>query len=138
MNDEIVKIIDNVHTGAMTHERGSIIDMQADMLRARRRMLWNGSVTASLVLNRTGNICMVPTISQTGLGEGEKADDYIAAASLAVEDAVEQLGKSARKNDASVEEVAGQAVRRVARSMFGLRPITHVHIMRVNQEDLMA
>ena len=138
LNDEIVKIIDNVHTGAMTHERGSIIDMQADMLRARRRMLWNGSVTASLVLNRTGNICMVPTISQTGLGEGEKADDYIAAASLAVEDAVEQLGKSARKNDASVEEVAGQAVRRVARSMFGLRPITHVHIMRVNQEDLMA
>lgn len=57
---------------------------------------------------------------------------------MAVEDAVEQLGKSARKNDASVEEVAGQAVRRVARSMFGLRPITHVHIMRVNQEDLIA
>ena len=138
LNDEMVTIIDNVHTGAMTHERGSIIDMQADMLRARRRMLWNGSVTASLVLNRTGNICMVPAISQTGLGEGEKADDYIAAASLAVEDAVEQLGKSARKNDASVEEVAGQALRRVARSMFGLRPITHVHIMRINQEDLMA
>lgn len=138
LNGEQAGIIDNVHTGTMTHERGSIIDMQADMLRARRRMLWNGSVTASLVLNRAGNLCIVPTISQTGLGEGEKADDYIAAAAFAVEDAVGKLGKSARKNDVSIEEIVARAVRRVARSMFGLRPITHVHIMRVNQEDLMA
>ena len=47
----------------------------------------------------------------------------------------------ARRPDAmtsSVEEVVSQAVRRVARSMFGLRPIAQVHIMRVGEQDLEA
>ena len=64
------------------------------------------------------------------------ASDFIAAASISVEDTIEALGKSARRNDSSVEEVISQAVRRVARSMFGLRPIAQVHIMRVGEEDL--
>ena len=59
-------------------------------------------------------------------------------ASVAVEDAIEILGKTARRNDALVEDVVSQAVRRVARSMFGLRPIVQVHIMRVGEEDLRA
>jgi hypothetical protein len=48
------------------------------------------------------------------------------------------LGKTARRQDTSVEEVVSQAVRRVARSMFGLRPIAQVHIMRIAEEDLRA
>ena len=44
--------------------------------------------------------------------------------------------RSARRDDGQVEEIAGQALRRVARSMFGLRPITHIHIMRLDAEDL--
>ena len=48
------------------------------------------------------------------------------------------LGKTARPPDTSVEELVSQAVRRVARSMFGLRPIAQVHIMRIAEEDLRA
>ena len=57
---------------------------------------------------------------------------------MAVEDAIDVLGKTARRQDKSVDEVVSQAVRRVARSMFGLRPIAQVHIMRVEEEDLRA
>ena len=106
------KIIDNIHTGALTSEKGNIIELQADMMRARRRMLWNGVVTVSVILNPSGKICAVPSIAQSGLGDGNVASDYIAAASIAVEDAVDVLGKTARRNDASVEDVVSQAVRR--------------------------
>jgi hypothetical protein len=99
-------------------------------------MLWNGAVTASVVLNSSGALCAVPTISQTGISNKNAADDYIAAASIAIEDAIAVLGRSARRNDASVEEVTSQAVRRVAKSMFGLRPIAHVHVIRVGQGDI--
>jgi hypothetical protein len=75
-------------------------------------------------------------VAQTGLGDPAVASDYVAAATLAVEDAMDGLGKTARRHDTSVEEVVSQAVRRVARSMFGLRPIAQVHIMRVAEEDL--
>jgi len=130
------EIIDDVPTGALTHERGHIHEIQSDMLRARRRMLWNGAVTASVVINRSGALCAVPAISQTGIGDKAAADDYIAAAGVAVEDAIEALGHSARRNDSSVEEIVSQAIRRVAKAMFGLRPIAHVHVIRVGQEDL--
>ena len=106
------------------------------MMRVRRRMLWNGVVTVSVVLSQSGKLCAVPSISQSGLTDGDNASDFIAAASISVEDTIELLGKSARRNDSSVEEVISQAVRRVARAMFGLRPIAQVHITRVGKEDL--
>jgi len=138
LNGDRPGVIDNVHTGAMTAEKGNIIELQSDRLRARRRMLWNGVVTVSLVMNRAGGLCAVPSVVQSGIGDGEAGSDYVAAASLAAEDAVNALGKSARRNDASVEDVVSQAVRRVARSMFGLRPIAQIHIIRLAEEDLRA
>ena len=133
---EDAEIIDTVKTGALTHEKGKIVEIQSDMMRARRRMLWNGVVTGTLVLNREGGLCVVPAVSQTGISNEADAADYIAAASLAIEDALAAMGRSARRDDGQVEEIAGQALRRVARSMFGLRPITHIHIMRLDAEDL--
>ena len=129
-------IIDNVKTGALTHEKGKILEIQSDMMRARRRMLWNGVVTASLVMNRDGGLCAVPAVSQTGISDETAAADYVAAASLAIEDALAGMGRAARREDGNVEEIAGQALRRVARSMFGLRPVAHVHIMRLSEDDL--
>ena len=130
------EIIDNVKTGALTHEKGKIVEIQSDMMRARRRMLWNGVVTASLVMNRNGGLCAVPAVSQTGISDADTAADYVAAASLAIEDAIAAMGRGARRDDSQVEEIAGQALRRVARSMFGLRPVAHVHIMRLDADDL--
>ena len=138
LNGDRAGIIDHVHTGALTAEKGNIIELQADMMRARRRMLWNGVVTASVILNKAGALCTVPSIAQSGLADAAAGSDYVSAASIAVEDAIEILGKTARRNDASVEDVVSQAVRRVARSMFGLRPIAQVHIMRIGEEDLRA
>jgi ribonuclease J len=129
-------IIDNVKTGALTHEKGKILEIQSDMMRARRRMLWNGVVTASLVMNRDGRLCAVPAVSHAGISDESAAADYVATASLAIEDALAGMGRAARRDDSNVEEIAGQALRRVARNMFGLRPIAHVHIMRVSEEDL--
>ena len=129
-------IIDNVKTGALTHEKGKILEIQSDMMRARRRMLWNGVVTASLVMNRDGGLCAVPAISQTGISDEVAAADYVATASLAIEDALAGMGRAARRDDANVEEIAGQVLRRVARNMFGLRPVAHVHIMRLSEDDL--
>ena len=135
-DDSEAEIIDNVKTGALTHEKGKIVEIQSDMMRARRRMLWNGVVTTSLVMNRSGALCAVPAVSQTGIGDEAAAADYIATASIAVEDALLGMTRNARRDDGSVEEIAGQALRRVARSMFGLRPIVHVHVMRLDDGDL--
>ena len=138
LNGAEAAIIDHVHIGAMTSEKGNIIELQSDVLRSRRRMLWNGVVTVSVILNKLGHLCVLPSVAQTGIGDGAAASNYVASATLAVEDSIEVLGKTARRRDESVEEVVSQAVRRVARSMFGLRPIVQVHIIRIAEEDLHA
>ena len=89
-------------------------------------------------MNKSGYLCVLPRVAQTGICGGTVVSDFVAAATLAVEDAIDMLGKSARRQDQSVEEVVSQAVRRVARTMFGLRPIAQVHIMRLAEEDLRA
>ena len=99
-------------------------------------MLWNGAVTASVVLNKSGTLCAAPMVSQTGISDKNMADDYIAAARIAVGDAIALLGCTARSNDASIELASSQAVRRVAKSMFGLRPIAHVHVIRMGLGDV--
>ena len=101
-------------------------------------MLWNGVVTVSIILNKLGRLCVPPSVVQTGIGDGAAASDFIAAATKAVEEAIEVLGKTAGHQDEKVEEVVSLAVRRAARSMFGLRPIAQVHIMRIAEEDLQA
>ena len=138
INETEAEVIDNVHTGALTSEKGNIIELHSDMLRLRRRMLWNGVVTVSIILDKSGHLAVLPSVIQSGLGEDSMATDFIAAATLASEDAINILGRAARRNDASVEEVVSQGVRRVARSMFGLRPIAQVHITRFSKEGIRA
>ena len=93
-------------------------------------------MTVSVVLNKSGHLCVIPSVVQAGLGDGDVANDYLAAATIAVEDALASLGKKTRQQDTSIEEVVSQAVRRVAKSMFGLRPIAQVHILRIADKDL--
>ena len=78
--------------GCPTHDKGQIVEIQSDMMRARRRMLWNGAVTASVVLNMDGGLCAVPVVSQTGISN--QSDDYMASASLAIEDALAGMSRN--------------------------------------------
>ena len=122
-------------TGLLTHEGGEVVDLQSDFLRSRRRMLWNGTVTVSVVLSNSGDLLMAPHISQSGLCSDIQADEFIADASLAVEDALMQSLESAEKGR-SDEQIVISAVRSLAKRRFRLRPTVHAHILRASDEEL--
>ena len=124
-------------TGLLTHEGGEIVDLQSDFLRSRRRMLWNGTVTVSVVLSSSGDLLMAPHISQSGLCSDIQADEFIADASLAVEDALMQSLERAEKGR-SDEQIVISAVRSLAKQRFRLRPTVHAHILRASDEELRA
>ena len=67
LSGDRAEIIDNVHTGALTSEKGNIIKLQADMMRVRRRMLWNGVVTVSVVFESVGQIMQCQAFHKVGL-----------------------------------------------------------------------
>jgi ribonuclease J len=119
-------------TGLQTMEGGEIISINGETMRDRRRMLWNGSVSVCVVLNLGGELCLAPTVSQNGLAEGGRADDYLAEASLRVEDAVITQSDDAVMDDRQVEEAVIRVLRGLAKSMFQCRPMVQVHILRLD------
>lgn len=125
-------VIGEAQVGLQTVEAGEVISIDGPTLRDRRRLLWNGSVSASVVLSLSGELCIAPNISQNGLSDGHRADDYLAEASLRVEDAIMDMSDKAVADDGRVHEVASQALRRLAKSMFQRRPIVQVHVLRVD------
>ena len=135
--DEQAALQGSVRTGALTHEGGEIVDIQSELLRSRRRMLWNGSVSVSIVLNHNGALLMSPSIQQTGLMDDDRGDDFLAMAALRIEDNLASLTKSANKDDA-VKQLVISAIRSVAKSMVKRRPNVEVHIIRAGKQDLLA
>ena len=121
-----------VSSGLLTIEGGEIISINGDIMRDRRRMLWNGSVSVSVVLSLDGNLAHPPIVQQTGLAEGFKAEDYLAEASIRVEDAILAMRRENRFDDDRVIDIASQAARGLAKAMFQRRPLVQVHVLRVD------
>ena len=124
-------IIGYAPVGALTPEGGEVVDLQSDHLRSRRRMLWNGTVTATVVLSAAGELLMAPQVSQIGLCPENQSADFIADAGLAVEDIICQQAAPG-DNDDVIEEMERRTVRQMAKGKFKLRPTVHVHVMRTD------
>ena len=130
-------IIGYAPVGLLTPEGGEVVDLQSDHLRSRRRMLWNGTVTATVVLSAAGELLMAPQVSQTGLCPDDQSADFIADAGLAVEDVICQQAASG-DNDEVIEEMVRRTVRQMAKGKFKLRPTVHVHVMRTDITGVLA
>ena len=124
--------IGSAATGLMTVEGGELLAVDGDTMRDRRRMLWNGNVSVSVVVSRAGELCAAPAVRHSGLAEGHRGDDFTAEASLRVEDALAALDGDARLDDARLEQAVSGPVRSLARAMFDRRPLLQVHILRVD------
>ena len=131
-------ITGNAPVGALTHEGGEIVDIQSDFLRSRRRMLWNGTITASVVLTASGELVLAPQVSQSGICGVDQADELLADASLRIEDAIDNLSDTDVLVDDAVQQVVISAMRSLVRARFRLRPTVHVHIMRSDDKELSA
>ena len=143
-NGVIIKFSDNkaekigtVHTGALTHEGGEIVDIQSEQLRARRRMLWNGSVSVSIVISSSGQLLIAPSIVQSGVIDDDRIDDFLATASLRIEDKLAEM-KPKSSTDENIQQIITAQIRSVAKSMVKRRPNVEVHIMRASNGELSA
>jgi len=130
------EIVGHAPVGLLTHEGGEIIDLQDNVLRARRRMLWNGTVTVTVLLNGAGDLVLAPAITQSGLCQDDRADDYLADCANRVEDMLDDMPIKQRKNDQAIEEVVQGAARGLAKKMFRLRPTVHVQVMRAHATEI--
>ncbi len=125
-----VGIIDQVPSGRLAYEGNRLVPLNGDLVRNRRKALYNGFVVATVVLNDSGKLYDEPQISASGLlevGETDLEDEIYDA----VESAVKGLSKREREDDEAAAEAIRIALRRIFRNMLDKRPVTKVHLVRV-------
>jgi ribonuclease J len=63
------EIIDEVHVGRFSIDGSRIVSLDSDVIKDRNRILYNGVVVLSLVLDQSGNIMKTPQLTTHGLVE---------------------------------------------------------------------
>ena len=121
-------IIDHVETGRLALDGKKLAALGTDAIRDRQRMQVNGSVIATLVLDRRGNLLAPPQVSLHGLPNDETSQGLAAAD---IERAVNGMPPQARHDDSTVREAVRSALRRSLKNSQGKRPLTDVHLVRI-------
>jgi len=134
-NGEVVKlapgpaaVIGTVPVGRLAADGRALLDPAGETIKDRQRMTFNGAALATIVLDAEGRLMALPRVTMQGVGEGD-AEGEIAGR---VADAIDALTPRERRDDAAVGEAARIAVRRAARARHGKRPVTQVHVVRLD------
>jgi ribonuclease J len=124
------EIISWVPVSSLALDGPRLRQLDGDVIRDRRKLLYNGAVAATVVLDAKGYCRIDPMLTVTGITDDDESLEIDGLLVDMVREAVESLSASARKADDAVTEATRRAVRRVVRGEFGKRPLTTVHVVR--------
>jgi ribonuclease J len=122
-------ITDSAPVGRLVLDGTRLVPLKGEVMAARRRMLFNGIVVASVAVDQAGTLRGRPKISAPGLLDPEDSETDRVAADFA--DALEDLPANLRRDDAALQDAARAALRRTLGRKLGKRPMVDVHLIRV-------
>jgi ribonuclease J len=124
-----VEVVDSAPIGRLAVDGSRLVPLNGGILAARRRMLFNGIVLASVAVDQSGRVLGLPRLSAPGLLEPDDPEATRVvehfAASLA------DLPLPLRREDAAFAEAARAALRRALGRRLQKKPMVDVHVMRV-------
>src|SRR6202040_602333 len=124
-------VVDEVPVGRLASDGKGLLPLDGTALKDRRRVAFNGSAVATLVLDRRGELLAEPTISPSGRVGPAAAEAAAPALRSAVERALDDLSASLRRDDEAVRDAARRALRRILNERFGKRPLVEIHLVRI-------
>src|SRR5438309_3242873 len=122
-------IIDEVPVGRIASDGKSLLPITGAVLQQRRRAGSEGSVVATLVVDRRGWLAAPPQISLIGLAEANA--EPTAALRDALADAMEGLPAPQRHDDNAVRDLARRVLRRGLNERLGKRPLIEIQLVRL-------
>ncbi|MGG5821025.1 ribonuclease J [Falsiroseomonas sp. HW251] len=122
-------IVESVPVGRLAVDGDRLLPLDGDVLAARKKMLFNGVVIASIAVDGAGRVLGKPQISAPGLFDGTEDETQQIAADLAR--AVVELPAPVKREDGPLREAARTAVRRAVGRRLRKRPSVEVHLLRV-------
>ena len=127
-------VVAEVQSGRCFVDGDVIVPANDDGVRTRRKLMFSGSAAVILVADAKGELLADPELVLQGLA----SDPNDARPSLedegadAVEAALDELPKSARKDDGRMVEAARIALRRLIRERLGKKAVVEARIIRID------
>lgn len=125
----VPEVTDSAPVGRLVLDGNRLVPLQGAVMGARRRMLFNGVVIASLAIDDQGRLRGTPRISAPGLFEPD--DPEMARVSSELADSFADLPATLRRDEAGLLDAAKAAVRRALGKRLQKRPLVDVHLLRV-------
>jgi ribonuclease J len=122
-------IVEAAPVGRLAVDGDRLLPLDGDVLAARKKMLFNGVVVASLAVDVSGRVVGLPQVSAPGLFDGADEEPAQIAADLAR--ALGDLPAPVRREDGTLREAARTAIRRAVGRRLRKRPSVEVHLLRV-------
>jgi ribonuclease J len=123
------EVVDSAPVGRLVVDGNRLVPLNGGVMAARRRMLFNGAVVASLAVDEGGRLRGQPRVSAPGLLDPQDPDAERVAAEL--RGALEDLPAPLRRDDAALADAARTALRRALGKRLQKRPLVDVHLIRV-------
>ncbi len=122
-------VIDSAPVGKLVADGARLVPLNGTVMGARRKMLFNGVVVASIAVDEAGKLRGKPRLSAPGLFDADDKETLRITAELA--DALAELPAATRRDDAALTDAARSALRRAMGKRLQKRPVVDVHLLRV-------
>jgi len=123
------EVMDSAPVGRLVPDGGRLVPLTGGVMAARRRMLFNGVVLASLAVDEAGRLRGQPRISAPGLLDPDDPETGRVGAEFAA--TLAAFPVPLLRDDAALTEAARTALRRVLGKRLHKRPLVDVHLLRI-------
>jgi ribonuclease J len=129
-------VIDEVPTGRLYKDGALLVSAEQRTVADRRRLGYVGIVSVALALTERGDLLGDPEIELTGIPETDaRGTPMVRIAYDAVLEAFDSMPRPRRRDPDAVAEAARRAVRSVIGGIWRKKPLCHVHVVMVEQQQ---
>jgi ribonuclease J len=133
LGPDLPEKVGDVQAGRWVLDGTKVRPMNDGAMKDRQKLMWHGMSVITLVIDQKGRLMVDPQITVKGFGhdDSDESDKDRNALRRVVVDAFEEMPKSARLDDVAIQHAIKIAVRRALNELYGKKPVTDVHVMRV-------
>jgi len=123
------QILGEVATGILAVDGKQILKLDADVIRKRRKMMDDGSLVITLVVDRQGAVLGEPQLSTFGLLDASEEDKKKLIE--LIRDKVSTLPIEEVDFNARVDQAVREVIRKFLNEFYGKHPLIDVHLVRI-------
>lgn len=125
------EVVGDVQSGRWLLDGGILVSSNDGAVRARRKMMFNGCIVVTLVLNDRGRLCASPLISAMGIPKGDGSVGWENLGSQVLNETINELPSKTLSDDSRLENFVRRTINRLLRANLGRRPPVNIHIVRI-------